>query len=466
MGSTATLEGSLYELVARGNKDVYYIADTKEANNLFDARYDATPPVVHELRRLPPLNEPDFGRSFEFQLEIAGDVIIEPTLLIDLPSWIPRQRKALNTNGVIRDLSDVSYGYVNGIGFFLFEKIQLLQDNILIQEFSGDALWATSRSRGSLNSAFLDNKLLGIHDGSSLSIGRNATPGRLRLQIPLFGCQSLDDGGFPSLKLSQQNYRIRCFLRKLEDLVEASDSSEKPTPWLKTLQVQTVRNGDFTPFTPLTRSEIETPVILLETRHVYTDADTQKELKKKRLDIPFERLYENIYSQSGNDYAPITRGSTPIILRRLEGVHPASRIISFFRSAITLRRNQLWKITNDVSGSEYYGNLKLLIAGRDRETLFTPLVWNKIVTHAKAERDSGLPFAVMDWGLGDLRSRQAPFGRQLEGSINMTTADRPTLYFELSDIGYGPRSSELRSIVETWASMTVENQRAALWFAN
>jgi len=30
------IEGSLYELVARGNKDVYFIEDTKEAKNLFD----------------------------------------------------------------------------------------------------------------------------------------------------------------------------------------------------------------------------------------------------------------------------------------------------------------------------------------------------------------------------------------------------------------------------------------------
>jgi hypothetical protein len=37
MGSTAySIEGALYELVARGNKDVYFIEDSKEAKYLFD----------------------------------------------------------------------------------------------------------------------------------------------------------------------------------------------------------------------------------------------------------------------------------------------------------------------------------------------------------------------------------------------------------------------------------------------
>jgi len=151
------IEGSLYELVARGNKDVYFIEDTKEAKNLFDNRYGPTPPHIHELRQMPPLNTPDFGRSCEFQIEMAGDAFIEPTLLIDLPSWLPS-----NIKGVVTDLSGNSYGYTNGIGYFLFEKIHFLQDNILIQEFSGDALWACSRTRGTLNSAFLEAKQTGI----------------------------------------------------------------------------------------------------------------------------------------------------------------------------------------------------------------------------------------------------------------------------------------------------------------
>ena len=177
-------------------------------------------------------------------------------------------------------------------------------------------------------------------------------------------------------------------------------------------------------------------------------------------------MYENIFTQDQWDYAPIARLATAAITRRLEGVHPTARIVNFFRSKRAMERNQLWNISNDISGGQFYNNLKLIIAGRDRETLFSPLVWNKLVTHAKEERDSGLPFAIMNWTVGDVRSRRQPFARQPDGTINMSTADRPDLYIELNDIVVGPKQSELRSIVETWACMVLENFRATLWFGN
>ena len=467
MGSTAySIEGALYELVARGNKDVYFIEDSKEAKNLFDNRYGPFPPHIHERRQLPALNTPDFGRSFEFQVEVAGDLFTEPTLLIDLPSWLPPTQAAQNPKSLCTDLSGVSYGYVNGIAYFLFEKIQLLQDNILLQEFSGDALWAVSRGRGSLNSAFLDNRLTGIHGGSALEIQRNATPGQLRLTLPLFGCQSLEDGGFPAVCIPQQFYRIRCFLRKLEDLVEASDGQVKPKPWGQTFQIKTSRLGSFTQFQTLERQNIPTPNIVLETRHIYVEDDTKDGLRKASLEIPFERLYESIFTQNEWDYAPLYRGATATITRRLEGVYPASSVISFFRSQKALSANQLWNISNDISGGEFYQNMKFIIAGRDRETLFSPLVWNKLVTHAKLERDTGLPFAIMDWTRGDIRGRRSPYTRQPDGTINMSTADRPDLYFELQDIIVGQKKTELRSIVVSWGCMLIEKFRATLLFGN
>ena len=463
------IEGSLYELVARGNKDVYFIEDTKEAKNLFDNRYRPTPPHIHELRNLPPLNAPDFGRSVEFQIEMAGDTFIEPTLLLDLPSWLPPSQAPLNGQSVITDLSGNSYGYTNGIGYFLFEKIHFLQDNILIQEFSGDALWACSRTRGTLNSAFLEAKQTGIHDGSYFSIGRNATPGRLRLQLPILGCQSSEDGGFPAYSTPQQTYRLRCFLRRLEDLVEASDGRAKPTPWSSTLQIQSSRNSPIQTFTTLDRSFIGTPTVILETRHVYMDGETQQTMKKGKQEIPFERLYENVYTQSQNDYTPIARGAVASITRRLEGVHPTSRIVSFFRSSSSLQSNQLWNLTNTPSNPSFYTNLKLLVAGRDRESLFSPFVWKTLVSHAKAERDPGLELITMDWTLGDIRNPSSTQGhgqrqRQPDGTINMSTADRPTFLIQLE--AAATNKTELRVIVETWATCVAENQRISLLYAN
>ena len=457
------LDGSLYELVSRGNKDVYFQEDSLDAQSLFDNRYGPTAPVIHELRRLPPLNSIDFGRSSEFQLEVAGDFIVSPTLVVDLPSWLPPNYAAANGKGVIQDSAGISYGYTSGIGYFLFEKIQILQDNILLQEFSGDSLWIQSRSRGSLNSAFLENTLTGIHDGSALSIGRNATPGRLRLLLPLIGCQGLEEGGFPSLCLPNQSYKVRVYLRKLEDLVEASDGREKPAPWGSSLRLQSQRGGDFTTFESLDRLKIDAPTIYLETRHIYTNEDTRLGLRSSSLDIPFERIYENIFAQGPLDYA----AATPFLTRVLDATHPCSRIILAFRSFADLRANRLWKLQSDSATGDYYSGLKLLIAGRDRTQFWDSLIWNNLDNHAKEERDSGMRLATINFGYGEKKGVRAPsYNRQPDGTINFSTADKPTLFMQLTDIVNGTKRSELRVIVETWAVFSVSDGRGGLKFGN
>ena len=457
------LDGSLYELVSRGNKDVYFQEDSLDAQSLFDNRYGPTAPVIHELRRLPPLNSIDFGRSSEFQLEVAGDFIVSPTLVIDLPSWLPPNYAAANGNGVIQDSAGISYGYTSGIGYFLFEKIQILQDNILLQEFSGDSLWIQSRSRGSLNSAFLENTLTGIHDGSALSIGRNATPGRLRLPLPLIGCQGLEEGGFPSLCLPNQSYKVRVYLRKLEDLVEASDGREKPAPWGSSLRLQSQRGGDFITFDTLDQLKIDAPTIYLETRHIYTNEDTRAGLRASSFDIPFERIYENIFAQGPLDYA----AATPFLTRVLDATHPCSRIILAFRSWADLRANRLWKLQSDSATGDYYSGLKLLIAGRDRTQFWDSLIWNSLDNHAKEERDSGMRLATINFGYGEKKGVRAPsYNRQPDGTINFSTADKPTLFMQLTDIVNGTKRSELRVIVETWAVFSVSDGRGGLKFGN
>ena len=57
-------EGVLYETVARGNKDTYFIGNNfKDSVNPFETRYERRPGFVTELRRTGSLNAPDFGRS-------------------------------------------------------------------------------------------------------------------------------------------------------------------------------------------------------------------------------------------------------------------------------------------------------------------------------------------------------------------------------------------------------------------
>jgi hypothetical protein len=460
MRSGITNEGALYELLARGNKDVYFFNDDFSSVSPYDNRYNPVPAQLHELRRIPPLNGADFGRTCEFEFEAAGEVFVDPTLVIDLPSWLPPQVAASNPKSVITDADGVSYGYTNGIGYFLFSKIQIYQDQLLLQEFTGDALYAASRARGSLNSAFLENKVTGVHSGSALEIGRAATPGRLRLHLPLLGCQHPDDGGFPSIAARAQTYKLRVTLRRLEDLVEASDSRPKPVPWGR---------SDLGPVATLQRSAIAPITLQLETRHIYVDPDTRERLTRSSLEIPFSRLYENTFTYGAKDYEPLTRGAVANGTRRVDATHPAGRLLFWFHKTADLRANKYTKMTQD-DGTEYYNNVSLIIAARDREPLNTPLLWNKLQHLAKEERDPGPGLGTMNWDLGDLRGREGPYQHQPEGAINFTTADRPTIYTDLANVPVDPvsgqKSTEMRVIVDSWAIATFEKGRGGLKYAN
>ena len=463
----ASSEGALYELIARGNKDLYFFKDDETAVSPFDNRYNPVPAQIHERRRIPPLNGSDFGRTCEFEFDVAGDLFTDPTILIELPTWLPPTQARQNPTSVIQDLSGIRYGYTNAIGYFLFKNIQIYQDQLLLQEFSGDALFAASRSRGSLNSAFLDNKITGTHTGTLLEIGRAATPGPLRLHLPLVGCQHPDDGGFPSITTRRQTYKLRVTLRRLEELVEASDGRAYPVVWERSdFSVQTKAGAECTPFSTLKRTMIGTPSLQLETRHIYVDPETRDRLTRSQIEVPFSRLYENSFNFSAHDYAPLARAAIASATRRVDATHPASRMVFWFRTAQNTRANQ-YAIIN---GREYYNNVAFFIAGRDREPLFPPLLWNQIQHLAKEERGPGPGFGLMNWELGEIRGRLPPYSHQPEGSVNFTTADRPTIYVDLADIPVDPitgqKSTEMRMVVDTWAVAVFENGRGGLKYAN
>ena len=443
-----TAEGALYESVARGNKDTYFFQeDPDKTLNPFENRYEPTPAMIHELRRIPPLNGAEFGRSCEFDFEVAGDMFVHPTVLIDLPSWLPPTEAGLNPTTAITDASGATYGYTNGIGYFLFNRIQIFQDKLLLMEFSGDALFASKASRGSLASAYLENQLAGWHDGSAKSIGVAATPGRLRLELPFIG-----GDGFPSIAMRHQPFKLRLELRALENIVESS-TGLPAAPWL----LSTLRTPTYS-FKPLVKTAMASPTLQLETRHIYMDGDTALALRSKPLEIPFSRIYENKYTFGQTDYAPLQRGVAATVTRRIDGQHPASRIVWFMRSQDDLKAGRRWKFAQN---GEYYTAQSLIIAGRDRETLFTPFVWNTLTHHAKEDRDPGTGIGEMSWDLGSVYNKAY---RQPEGSVNFTTADRPTLYTSLA--ATTATATEMTAIVDTWAIYNIEKDRGFLKYGN
>jgi hypothetical protein len=124
MSVTVSSEGSLYELMCRGKKDTYFYEDSHKSVNIFDTSYAHEEQIIRDVRRIPPTTGTDFGKMIEFPIDIIGDVIDSITLYIQLPSWFPASITRSIHSLQVADLSGTTYGYVNGIAFFLFEKIQ------------------------------------------------------------------------------------------------------------------------------------------------------------------------------------------------------------------------------------------------------------------------------------------------------------------------------------------------------
>ena len=460
---SATAEGSLYELVARGNKDLFFFEDSPASTFLFDSSYEPQTPSISELRRVPPIATAEFGRTTEFTFDLVGDLMRNPSILINLPTWLPPQQAAQNAKSTIRDANGISYGYTQAIAYFLFENIQFYQDNILLQEFSGDTLWAMSSMDGTYANSFIDMDETGDHDGSVLSIQRNATPPQLRLELPLIGCQA--DDGFPQRAALKHTYRLRCKLRRLEDLVEASDKSQKPTPWKTAMTIKTSSTATPTPFNTLPREKIAPLELQLETVQVYVDNETQKAIQLTPLKVRFTRLFENTFTQSSLDYTSVVAGGTSVVNRRLDGRHPTSRLIWYFRSTADILANRLYSVATPTN-RPYFNTVTLNIASKPREAPLQPFVWRDIVNYSKEDTDSGLEIYTMNWTLGCMPPLRFDI-KDATGAVNFTTADKPTFYIDLSNPGTNPtiHTTQLNVIQEGWSEYDTDGKGRAELFS-
>jgi len=297
-----SIDGSLYELVARGEKDKFFFKDETTSVQPFDYRYQAYPAILPEVRRMIPITDEKFGSIVEFEYDFPGDLLVETSLLINLPTWLPPLAAEANGTSLIRDISGVAFGYTNGAAYFLCKKIEILQDKILIQEISGDALYALSRTRGSYNGLFLEDKFAGLHDGSALSIQRAATPEQLVLRLPFPGTYIGDTGNFPIAAVRKQNFSLRVTLRKLEELVEASDGRLNPSPWSSTMYLTRKNGGAKEAFKCINLIDMQKPVLLLETKQLYTTNRLRELLEEEEHIICFRRYYENVFSFNDSDY--------------------------------------------------------------------------------------------------------------------------------------------------------------------
>jgi hypothetical protein len=466
-------EGGLFELVARGEKDKYFMSDKPEAVVPFSYNMDTWPACLEETRQTQPLNMVDFGRTVEWEMDSFGDILVAASFTIELPTWLPIAVAPLNAKTVITDASGTRYGYTMGIGAFLFEQIQFYQDQVLLQEFSGDFLYTWTHLQSTLNQENLALKEFGSHSGSALDIQRNATPGKLKLRLPLIGCSHPDDGGLPFVALPGQKYRLRAKIRKLEDLVESSAGDIKPAPWTRSDMTYMDKTGNKTLIKPFTRENIGKPLITLETTQKYVRQDIQELLKTTATQIPFLRPFENALSLDKADYSGVEKGQASLVTKRIDGRHPAEGILISFQSDYYAEKNQLWNLENPLIGAlgttDYYNTMKLLVAGKERESEWTSDVWQGLSPYTKSEKCPGIAVSWISFTYGPGFGYRAPERRKPSGTLNFSSADRPTLWMSIQDTlpnSRGQKKVKLRATTIGWGLYRVEDQRGSLFFGN
>jgi hypothetical protein len=230
-------------------------------------------------------------------------------------------------------------------------------------------------------------------------------------------------------------------------------------PWDAVFTVPTA--GGDTTVNGVGRASLGAPTVLLENRQTYLPADHVEELKRRHLEIPFVRYYDETFTIGENDYLPLDGAGVAQIQRRLEGRHPIERLLINFRSAQWFRNGQMWR-----SGAgDFYNNMGLLVAGTDREYAWPALILREANGLVKDARfANGREQSEIRWSLPE----GVGYRRQPTGTVNFTTASRPTLTIDLKNVAADPecngRLTYLQVCGEGWGVYEIKAGRGRLMF--
>jgi len=453
--------GGLIELVARGIKDLYF--SQNPSVSFFHSVYTTATPFTKEIYVVAPRNAPEWGRYVDFDIEHRGDIMKFMYLRIQLPTWLPPAAVVANPSGIVSDLSGVTYGFTSDVGFQMFDKIQFFVDQVMIHETFGEFLSWRLRQYYSFAQTMVIGEQIGRHDGSALAIGRSASLNELRVPIPFLGSQALEEPGFPMIAMRSQRFRIRFHLRRLEDIVVASDGRISPQPWGgKGLRIQTTAGGvvdtsqttrelaDMTPFT-----------MMLETTQLYIPHSAQLFLKSTPMAFPYLHTQFEQYTIEDNQYNAAS-GSFNVNVQlplAIDSIGAVSRMLFAIRSDASTRAGQRSDLLS-VGGTSYIQSARLNIANIDRIKAWDPAVFREVTTYWKQNGVSPLEIYTLTFGGFDYSS---PIG-----TLNFTRAVLPVLHITLAPVALDTRTRSRQAYAllytESWNIWEIRNDAGRMAF--
>ena len=153
--------GTLVELIARGNQDVYLIGNPQFS--FFKSVYRRHTNFAIEPIRQIFTESPDFGKKMTCIIDKKADMLNDILLEVELPAL----------------QNDVSW--VNGIGYFMIDYVELQIGGEPIDHITGDLLDAWMEISTQLG---IKNSLYNMI-GKNITFNKNSQTGILKLLIPL-----------------------------------------------------------------------------------------------------------------------------------------------------------------------------------------------------------------------------------------------------------------------------------------
>ena len=465
--------GGLLELVARGKKDVFFTSNPTVS--FFHSVYMRSAAFTKEIYTVKPRNIPEWGHWVDFDIDHRGDLARQFYLRVNLPTWLPSRVATVNPTGLVTDVSGVTYGYTNNVGFQMLGAIQVYVDQVLVHEFYGEYLdWRLRQSYG-LASTLLVSSEIGGRSESALDIARSATLPMMRIPLPVLGDQRLGDPGLPMVALRGQRFRLRIYIRNLEDVIVASDGRLKPQPYGIPLLVQSTKDGVVdTSQISLKKDVMRTIDMSLESTQIYVPADVQVYLKAQTLRFPFQSVQFQQYTIEDNQF---TAASPPFNIQFIypmdvDFIGSVDRMLVGLRSEASTQAGQLTNLRPPVGGAgtlnRFITSLRLNIANINRIQPFDVETFRDVTAYWKQYRmgldvaDPSLPQEVYTLTFGGYDHGEPA------GTLNFTRASLPVMYLTLAPIAYDPRTISSKTFVllyaESWNVFAISGGKGRMLF--
>lgn len=448
----------LLDLVARGKKDTFFTGSPQVS--FFHSVYVRHSAYTREKREIMGRNAVEWGRFIDFEITAIGEILQDLHLQIQLPSWLMDTHADLNATSLIRTSDGTAIGYVNGVAYHLVEKVQLFLDQYTLQEIWGEYLYFTDFSRQPEKAVRHLMRKTGTHAGSQLEVQRNATPGMLRLKIPLPGLQK-GDLGLPLAGL-QQNLRLRVHLRRLEQIVESiPNTATKPAPWSKQFTIQKTENTNPESIPVKRLIDIDPPTICLEAIYLYLPPDLNAAIRSNGFNIVYQQYQRNEFTLDSSKY-PYT-GQSYVISKDLDFKGSTQRLLVAFQSDAARQQNRLYNYRHP-NETIWYDDLRVVLFSRDRIESASTFQHTRFASYNYASRESWPDVSTISFVLED--------SIEPKGTLNLSKLEGASmsLSLTLSPIQYSADDKLKKSYIvvyaENWNVLEYKNGYFRLLFAD